>query len=62
MLLTNIGFVPNTIQSEETLENLKVLMTFIPLTGVVLSFILVYFYPIDSKFHKKLIKEIHERS
>ena len=23
MLLTNIGFVPNTIQSEETLENLK---------------------------------------
>ena len=62
MLLTNIGFVPNTIQSEETLENLKVLMTFIPLTGVVLSFSLVYFYPIDSKFHKKLIKEIHERS
>jgi GPH family glycoside/pentoside/hexuronide:cation symporter len=62
ILLTNIGFVPNTIQSEETLENLKVLMTFIPLTGVVLSFILVYFYPIDSKFHKKLIKEIHERS
>ena len=62
MLLTNIGFVPNTIQSEETLKNLKVLMTFIPLTGVVLSFILVYFYPIDSKFHKKLIKEIHERS
>ncbi|MDC3078397.1 glycoside-pentoside-hexuronide (GPH):cation symporter [SAR86 cluster bacterium] len=61
VLLTNIDFVPNTIQTEETLENLKILMTFIPLSGVVLSFILVYFYPIDSKFHKKLIKEINER-
>ena len=62
VLLTNIGFIPNTIQSEETLESLKSLMTFIPLAGVVLSFILVYFYPIDSKFHKKLIREINERS
>ena len=61
VLLTNIGFVPNTIQTEETLENLKTIMTFIPLSGVVLSFILVYFYPIDSKFHKKLIREINER-
>ena len=61
VLLTNIGFVPNTIQTEETLENLKNLMTFIPLSGVVLSFILVYFYPIDSKFHQKLIREINER-
>jgi GPH family glycoside/pentoside/hexuronide:cation symporter len=62
MLLTNIGFIPNTVQSEKTLESLKSLMTFIPLAGVVLSFILVYFYPIDSKFHKKLIREINERS
>ena len=61
VLLTNIGFVPNTIQTEKTLENLKTLMTFIPLSGVILSFILVYFYPIDSKFHKKLIREINER-
>ena len=61
VLLTNIGFVPNTIQTEETLENLKTLMTFIPLSGVVLSFILVYFYPIDSKLHKKFIREINER-
>ncbi len=61
VLLTNIGFVPNAIQTEKTLDNLKTLMTFIPLSGVVLSFILVYFYPIDSKFHKKLIREINER-
>ena len=61
VLLTNIGFVPNTIQTEETLENLKTLMTFVPLSGVVLSFMLVYFYPVDSKFHRKLIREINER-
>ena len=62
MILTNIGFEPNQDQTQETLSSLKALMSLIPLIGVLISFALVYFYPIDSKFHKKLIKEIHERN
>ena len=44
-----------------TLESLKDLMSLIPLIGVFISFALVYFYPIDREFHKKLIDEINLR-
>ena len=36
-------------------------MTWIPLVGIFISFILVSFYPIDKSFHKKLINEIEIR-
>ena len=61
MVLTQIGFEPNQIQSEETLSGLKFIMTWIPLTGIFISFVLVSFYPIDKSFHKKLINEIESR-
>ena len=61
MVLTQIGFEPNEIQSEQTLSGLKFVMTWIPLVGIFISFILVYFYPIDKSFHKKLINEIEIR-
>jgi GPH family glycoside/pentoside/hexuronide:cation symporter len=61
MILTNIGFEPNEIQTEQTLESLKDLMSLIPLIGIFISFVLIYFYPIDKEFHKKLIDEINLR-
>ena len=61
MVLTQIGFEPNEIQSEKTLSGLKFVMTWIPLVGIFISFILVYFYTIDKSFHKKLINEIEIR-
>ena len=61
MALTQIGFEPNQVQSDETLAGLKLIMTWIPLTGILISFILVSFYPIDKSFHQKLINEIEER-
>ena len=61
MALTQIGFEPNQIQSEETLSGLKFIMTWIPLIGIFISFILVSFYPIDKSFHQKLIHEINLR-
>jgi GPH family glycoside/pentoside/hexuronide:cation symporter len=60
-ILTKIGFEPNEIQNEQTLESLKNLMSIIPLIGVFISFVLIYFYPIDREFHKKLIDEINLR-
>lgn len=59
--LTNIGFVANQDQSSETLKSLKSLMSLIPLIGIFMSFILIYFYPIDKTFHQKLITEIQQR-
>ena len=61
MALTQIGFEPNQVQSDETLAGLKLIMTWIPLIGILISFILVSFYPIDKSFHQKLINEIEER-
>ena len=61
MALTLIGFEPNEVQSEETLSGLKFIMTWIPLTGIFISFVLVSFYPIDKSFHQKLINEIEAR-
>ena len=59
--LTNIGFEPNQEQSIETIEALKNLMSIIPLIGVFISFILLYFYPIDKASHRKLIQDIENR-
>ena len=59
--LTNIGFVANQDQSSETLEGLKSLMSLIPLVGIFISFVLIYFYPIDRALHQKLITEIQQR-
>ena len=61
LVLTQIGFEPNTVQSEQTLQELKFIMTWIPLTGIFLSFILVSFYPINKTFHQKLIFEIERK-
>ena len=60
-VLTKIGFEPNKEQTAQTLSDLKSLMSIIPLIGVFISFVLVYFYPIDKKFHQKLIDEIRAR-
>ena len=59
--LTNIGFEPNQEQSTETIEALKNLMSIIPLIGVFISFVLLYFYPIDKASHRKLIQDIENR-
>ena len=60
-VLTKIGFEPNKEQTAQTLSDLKSLMSIIPLIGAFISFVLVYFYPIDKKFHQKLIDEIRVR-
>ena len=61
IILTKIGFEPNQEQSKETLENLKALMSLVPIVGVLISFALVYFYPIDKKYHNQLMDDIERR-
>jgi GPH family glycoside/pentoside/hexuronide:cation symporter len=60
IMLTNIGFIPNEIQSQETLDSLKMVMSWVPISGVILSLIMVIFYPINKSFHAKLLKDIAE--
>ena len=61
-LLSGIGFEPNQIQSEETISGMKFLMSWIPICGIIISLVLMYFYPISTKFHGELLQRIKERN
>ena len=60
-LLSGIGFEPNQIQSEETISGMKFMMSWIPICGIIISLVLMYFYPISTKFHGELLQRIKER-
>ena len=61
-LLSGIGFEPNQIQSEETISGMKFMMSWIPICGIIISLVLMYFYPISTKFHGELLQRIIERN
>jgi GPH family glycoside/pentoside/hexuronide:cation symporter len=60
IILTNIGFIPNETQSQETLDSLRMVMSWVPISGVIFSLVMVIFYPINKSFHAKLLKDIAE--
>jgi glycoside/pentoside/hexuronide:cation symporter, GPH family len=55
MLLSSIGYVPNAVQSAETLWGLKAIMAVIPLTGVLLSAWLIWGYTLDQAEHRRVM-------
>ena len=61
-LLSGIGFEPNQIQSKETISGMKFMMSWIPICGIIISLVLMYFYPISTKFHRELLQRIKERN
>ncbi len=61
-LLSGIGFEPNQLQSEETISGMKFMMSWIPICGIIISLVLMYFYPISTKFHGELLQRIKERN
>ena len=61
-LLSGIGFEPNQIQSKETISGMKFMMSWIPICGIIISLVLMYFYPISTKFHRELLQRINERN
>ena len=61
-LLSGIGFEPNQIQSDETISGMKFMMSWLPICGIIISLVLMYFYPISTKFHGELLQRIKERN
>ncbi len=61
LVLDFIGFQANEVQSDTTISNMKAIMTLIPSIGVALSLVIIYFYPIDAKMHKDLLRQLKER-
>ena len=60
VVLDAIGFQANEIQSKNTIDDMKAIMTLIPFIGVAISLIIIYFYPIDAKMHKELLEQLKE--
>ena len=60
IVLDIIGFQANEVQVESTLTNMKLIMTLIPSLGIATSLVIIYFYPIDAKMHKNLLKKLQE--
>ena len=57
-----IGFQANEIQSENTISNMKAIMTIIPSMGIAISLVIIYFYPIDAKMHKDLLRQLQKEN
>ncbi|MDC0590987.1 MFS transporter [Gammaproteobacteria bacterium] len=60
LVLDAIGFQANEIQTESTISDMKAIMTLIPIVGIASSLIIIYFYPIDAKMHKELLRQLKE--
>ena len=60
-VLDAIGYQANQAMSEGTIDNMKIIMTLIPILGISCSLIIIYFYPIDSKMHKDLLRQLQRK-
>jgi len=59
-VLDAIGYQANQDMSLTTIDNMKIIMTLIPILGISCSLIIIYFYPIDSKMHKDLLRQLQK--
>lgn len=59
-VLDAIGYQANQAMSVTTIDNMKIIMTLIPILGISCSLIIIYFYPIDSKMHKDLLRRLQK--
>ena len=60
-LLAFFGYVPNLAQSPETIDGLKLMMSFIPAAGALLAIAALWFYPLDEATVERMSRELEER-
>jgi GPH family glycoside/pentoside/hexuronide:cation symporter len=59
--LTWIGYVANQVQTQQTLDGIKAMMTVIAVIGLAASCVVIYFYRLSAESHSKLVGEIAVR-
>ncbi|MBX2953303.1 MAG: MFS transporter [Leadbetterella sp.] len=60
-LLAYFGFQANQVQSETTLQGIRMFLSLLPAVGAFLSVIFIYFYPLDEKRVKTISEELNLR-
>lgn len=61
-LLAYFGFIANIDQSPETLQGIRLMMSFIPAIGSVIAVVAALFYPLDEATMKKIEEDIKNRA
>ena len=61
MLMSQVGFAPNQVQSPESLQGLLLLFSLIPAALGVVSMIILLFYPLNDKRVDTIIAELEKR-
>ncbi len=60
-MMASVGYTANAEQSAEALMGIKTILTLVPAAGFLVSAIVIYFYPIDAKYHQKIREDILAR-
>ena len=60
-LLGYFGFQANQAQSAETINGIKMFLSFLPAVGTVLSVVFIYFYPLTEKKLEEITTELNKK-
>ena len=61
-LLAMFNFEPNVAQSPETINGIKLMMSYIPAAATVVAVIAAFFYPLDDKTMKNIEADLEKRN
>ncbi len=60
-MLAQFGFQANAVQSAETIQGIKMFLSFLPAAGAFLSLAFIYFYPLSETKMKEITAELQEK-
>jgi GPH family glycoside/pentoside/hexuronide:cation symporter len=56
-----VGFVPNAVQTPQTLHGMKLIIVVLPLAGMAVAAAAMYFYPLRPGIHERIVAELETR-
>lgn len=60
-MLAAFGFKANGVQSAETIQGIKIFLSYLPAAGALLSFVFIYFYPLSESRMREVSAELENR-
>ncbi|MDX2248345.1 MAG: MFS transporter [Bacteroidia bacterium] len=61
-VLSQLGYIPNTLQPENVLNGIKILLTLVPMGLIVVAFLAITQYKITAEFHNRLNWELRAKN
>jgi len=62
IILNIVGYIPNIEQTSQSLMGIRVLLTLIPATLIVIGSIIISRFPINADMHRDMIRDIESRT